>query len=115
MSVHQRLKFGILSLAGVALCAPSASASVIGHLSFANCAGGGVLVNFATIDFYNPVGGFNGCIQAGGGTTITFSGAPGSIVPGENGTVNDLGFPPPGSGNLGFISFPGVMFNLQSI
>jgi len=115
MSVHQRLKFGILSLAGVALCAPSASASVIGHLSFANCAGGGVLVNFATIDFYNPVGGFNGCIQAGGGTTIAFSGAPGSIVPGEQGTVNDLGFPPPGSGNLGFISFPGVMFNLQSI
>jgi hypothetical protein len=115
MELRHGLKLGLLSLAAAALFTPSLSASVIGHLSFANCAGGGVLVNFATIDFYNPVGGFNGCIQAGGGTTITFSGAPGSIVPGENGTVNDLGFPPPGSGNLGFISFPGVMFNLQSI
>lgn len=104
----------LVVLAGVALV-PTASAAVIGHLDFANCGGGGVVVNFATIDFYLPVLGGNGCILAGGGTTITFAGPPGSISVGEAGTVNDLGFPPPGSGNLGFISFAGVAFNLLNI
>ena len=111
------LRLTILALAvlTVAALVPTASASVIGHLDFANCAAGGVVVNFATIDFYLPVLGGNGCIQAGGGTNITFAGAPGSITVGEAGTVNDLGFPPPGSGNVGFITFAGVMFNLRTI
>jgi hypothetical protein len=111
------LRSTILALAVLTVAAfvPTASASVVGHLDFANCGSGGVTVNFATIDFFLPILGGNGCILAGGGTTITFAGAPGSITPGEQGTVNDLGFPPPGSGNAGFITFPGVMFNLATI
>jgi hypothetical protein len=104
-----------LALLTAAAFVPTASASVVGHLDFANCAGGGVIVNFATIDFILPVLGTNGCIQSGASTTITFAGPPGSITAGEQGTVNDLGFPPPGSGNMGFISFMGVAFNLATI
>jgi hypothetical protein len=51
MNLRHGLKLGLFSLAIVALCAPSASASIIGHLSVANCAGGGVTVSFSAIDW----------------------------------------------------------------
>ena len=87
---------------------PQASASVIGNLNFANCGGQGVIVNATTIDWLP--GPASGCINAGAGTTIAFSG--GSIALGETGTINDLNSATPGVGNTGFISFTGVSFNL---
>ena len=117
MKIRYALKLGALSLAVLAWAtfAPSASASVIGHLTFANCGGGGVVVTLATIDFELPPLGGNGCIMTGLGTTVTFTGGTGVITTNEAGTVNDLGFPPPLSGNTGFISFPGVTFDLLAI
>lgn len=103
------LKMGFLSLAVLALAtfAPSASASVIGELSFTNCDGGGVTVTVTAVDWL-PVGGGTGCIQTGSKTSITFVGAPGSIAVGATGAINDLGI---GTGNTGFITFPGVTFD----
>ena len=104
-----------LALLALATLPPSASASVIGDLTFANCGGGGVVVTISTIDFELPPLGGNGCIMTGLGTTVTFTGGTGVITTNEAGTVNDLGFPPPLSGNTGFISFPGVTFDLLAI
>jgi len=114
MKVRNVLQLGIPVLAVLALgvFVPSASATVVGQLTFANCGTDGVTVTFSTVDFL-PVGGGNGCIITGAGTNITFSGAPGAITSGETGTVNDLGFGAPFSGNAGFISFLGVAFNLD--
>jgi hypothetical protein len=104
-----------LAVLALATLPPSASASTIGHLTFANCGGGGVVVTISTIDFELPPLGGNGCIMTGLGTTVTFTGGTGVITTNEAGTVNDLGFPPPLSGNTGFISFPGVTFDLLAI
>jgi len=108
MSVHQRLKFGILSLAGVALCAPSASASIIGHLSVANCGGGGTTVSFAVID-WSP-GSPSACLQTGIGTTVHSTA--GVIVVPSTGTINDL---PPASGIFGFMTFGALHFDLSAV
>lgn len=117
MKVRNVIKLVTLSLAALvmATCLPSASAAVTGHLAFANCIGGGVTVTLTTIDFQLPPLGGNGCIATGLGTTIAFSGGTGVVTTAELGTVNDIGFPPPGSGNVGFITFPGVTFDLLAI
>jgi hypothetical protein len=111
MKIRDALKLGISVSAALALgiLVQPASASVVGHLTFANCAGQGVTVTLSLIDFL-PAGGGTGCIDAGAGTTITFTGAPGAIAPADVGTINDLG-----TANAGFITFPGVMFNLSQI
>src|ERR1035441_10892161 len=101
MKIRYALKLGALSLAVVAWAtfAPSASASVIGHLTFANCGGGGVVVTLATIDFELPPLGGNGCIMTGLGTTVTFTGGTGVITTNEKGTSKDLWFSSPLSRN----------------
>lgn len=109
MRASHAVRFGVLSLAvlATAVFLPSASASVIGHLNFANCGGQGVTVTLTTVDWL-PAGGGTGCIQTGFTTTVTFAGPPGSISVSELGTVNDLS---PGVGNVGFLTFPGVTFD----
>ena len=73
MNVRYGLKLGLFSLAVVALCAPSASASIIGHLSVGNCAGGGVTVSFSVIDWSPAVapGSPVACLQSGIGTALS--------------------------------------------
>jgi hypothetical protein len=92
--------------------APTASATPIGHLDTANCAGGGVVVTATTIDWTLPVGPPNGCIQTGQGTNITFSG--GSLGPGATGSILDLSmgqsFP-----IANFMTFPGLSFTLAAL
>src|SRR5690242_7547026 len=79
---------------------PSASAYVIGHLSVANCAGGGVTVSAAAIDWLT--GSPMACLQVGALTNIT-SNLDGSLNPtSPNGTINDI---PPNTGVVGFMSF----------
>jgi hypothetical protein len=111
MEKRYALRFGIMSLAVLAMVtfAPWASASALGELTFANCSGDGVTVTLTTVDWL-PVGAGTGCIDAGAGTTVTFTG--GSITPGEAGTVNDLSF---GSGNTDFIQFAGIKFSAQTV
>lgn len=108
MKKRNVVKLGVLSLAVLAWAtfAPSASASVIGHLTFVNCDGGGVTVTISTVTWLPPATVGTGCIAAGFATTVTFDS--GSIVPAEHGTINNLA---PLSGNTGFISFPGVTFD----
>src|ERR1022692_2371708 len=101
-----------------AIFVPSASAGVTGGLTFSACSGGGVAVNFATIDFQNPVLLGYGCMDTGTPTALTYNDTAtttATIGPGVAGTVNDLGYPPPGSGNLGFITLPGVFLDLTAI
>jgi hypothetical protein len=108
MNVRHGLKLGLLSLAAVALCAPSASASIIGHLSVANCAGGGVTVSFSAIDW--SIGSPSACIQSGIGTTVHSTA--GVIVVPTTGTINDL---PPASGIFGFMTFGALHFDLAPV
>jgi hypothetical protein len=107
------IEWGILSLAVLVFAAlpSSASASVIGHLTFGNCDAGGVTVTATTVTWLPPVVvDSTGCIAAGVATNVTFDS--GSITPGEHGTINDL---TPGNGNTGFISFAGVTFDAPLI
>jgi PEP-CTERM motif len=108
MNVRHGLKLGLFSLAVVALCAPSASASIIGHLSVGNCAGGGVTVSFSVIDWSpgSPVA----CLQSGIGTNLT-STVSGPLVPPLLGTINDL---PPNGGIFGFMTFGTLLFDLAA-
>jgi hypothetical protein len=108
MSLRYGLKFGILGLAGAALWAPAASASMIGHLSVTNCAGGGVTVSFSAIDW--SIGSPSACIQTGIGTTVSSTAGP--IVVPTTGTINDL---PPASGIFGFMTFGALAFNLAAV
>ncbi len=107
MNLGYSLKFGLLSLAVAAVCAPSASASMIGHLSVTNCAGGGVTVSFSAIDW--SIGSPAACLQTGIGTTVSSTAGP--IVVPTTGTINDL---PPASGIFGFMTFGTLMFNLAA-
>jgi hypothetical protein len=110
MEKRNVLKFGFLSLVVLASAsfAPSASASVVGHLTFANCDGGGVTVTITTVTWLPLASVGTGCIAAGLGTNVTFAGAPGAIIPAEHGTINNLA---PLSGNTGFLTFTGVTFD----
>jgi hypothetical protein len=49
------------------LFVPVASATIVGTLNTANCLNGGVTVVGSLIDFFLPVGGGSGCIQANNG------------------------------------------------
>src|SRR6266513_3616516 len=98
-----------------AMLAPTASAAVIGHLTFDNCGSGGVIVTLTTIDFFLPMLGGNGCIMTGGGTNITYTRG-GPLGPSDTGTVNDLGFTP--TANFDFITFagnPNLHFDLTGL
>jgi hypothetical protein len=68
---------------------PTASATAIGTLDEANCAGGGVTVTATTITWL-PVGtvGGTGCIDTGIGTALTYSG--GTLGVGVQGNIANL-------------------------
>ena len=109
MNLRHGLKL-VLSLAAAALCAPSASASIIGHLSVANCAGGGVTVSFGLIDWSRwarP----SACLQSGIGTTLASDAGSLGVIP-TTGTINDL---PPASGIFGFMTFGVLSFDLAAV
>lgn len=117
MNVRHGLKLGLFSLAVAALCAPSASASIIGHLSVANCGGGGVTVDFSTINWSpgTPLPtSTTACINTSIGTNLS-STIVGALAPPVAGTINDL---PPAAGVIGFMTFGPViggnlLFNLD--
>ena len=109
------LKSVMLGLAVLALATlpPSASASVIGHLSVGNCAGGGVIVTAPLINW--ELGSPVACLQAGLGTDLFSNGVFIPVV-GPIGTINDLpGIP----GVTGFMTFPSTIgalaFNLAPV
>jgi hypothetical protein len=108
----------ILLLAGfayVGLLTQTMSAYVIGTLSVANCTSGGtggVLVTSSTIT-WQPVGsgGANtGCISAGNGTSLAWSGA-GSMTSGSLGYIQDLPQTPAPPPVLPFMVFPALAGN----
>ena len=120
MEKRNVLRLGVVCWAVMAsaIFVPSASAGVTGGLTFSACSGGGVAVNFATIDFQNPVLLGYGCLDTGAGTALTYANTATTtttIGSGVAGTVNDLGYPPPGSGNVGFITINGVSLDLLTI
>jgi len=114
MNLRHGLKLGLFSLAIVALCAPSASASIIGHLSVANCAGGGVTVSFSAIDWSgmppNPDSP-TACLNSAIGTVLS-STVSGPLAPPVVGTINDL---PPAGGIFGFMTFGTLKFDLAAV
>jgi hypothetical protein len=106
-------KLGVLSLALLASATflPSASASVIGHLSVANCANGGVSVSLTSISWLPGAPGTNACLQVSVNTNVTSTGdgtLTGAFT--GTGTINDI---PPNTGILGFMSFVGTGVNMH--
>ena len=112
MNLRYGLKLGLFILAVAAMCAPSASASIIGHLSVANCAGGGVTVSFSVIDWSPAIapGSTVACLNSGIGTNLS-STISGPLVPPVTGTINDL---PPAGNIIGFMTFGTLLFNLDA-
>jgi hypothetical protein len=113
MKYRNVLRAFVLGLALLALATflPSASASVIGTLSVAQCSSGGVTVSGTQI-IWTPgavgVAGVSGCIAVGTNQAaspyVTFAG--GSIAPGELGVIKDLTFGV--TSGTGFMVFSGV-------
>lgn len=108
---------GLAAFAVIAFTAlaPSASATVIGHLDVANCTGLGVTVTGTTIDWL-PADGTNGCIQTGSGTSVSFSG--GTLGPGATGSILDLNAATttfPVANFMTFATAPGLSFDLTSL
>jgi len=99
----------------------TASATVIGNLSTANCVGNGVIVTGTTIDWTDPIGPPDGCIATGIGTDVNYGA--GVLVAGTFGRILDL--PPviPGIPVLNFMTFnsgpgavnPGLAFDLSAL
>jgi len=99
-----------LALLALALFIPTTSASVIGHISVANCGGGGVIVDLTNID-WEP-GDPAACVQLGINTNLTSVGL-GTLTPGSpQGTINDL---PPLGGIFGFMTFGSFVFDLDAV
>ena len=97
---------GFLSFAVLlAAFAPSASGTVIGHLSVGICQTGGVAVSGSSID-WSP-GSPAACLQLGGGTSITSVGDGTLLGTSSGGTINDLpsGTASTNFGADGFMSF----------
>jgi hypothetical protein len=104
------LSMAVLGVGSLLWFASAANAAPIGFLDIANCGNGdGVVVTATTIDWL-PAGGTTGCISTGGATLVNYVGG-GPLVPGVDGTINDL----PGS-PLDFMYFgatdPTLHFNL---
>lgn len=108
MKKQQIFQLGFLgaALAAWAVCVPTASASVIGHLSVTNCQGGGVTVGGAIINWLPSAGSNDGCLQVGIGTNITSLGDGTLTTASSNGIIRNLP-----AGETGFMSFTtGVNF-----
>jgi PEP-CTERM motif len=116
----KRTKFGIFAFAILVMAAvhPSASASIIGHLSVGICMSGGVTVSATVIDW--AIGSPAACLNAGIGTNLFSNtthidglGPPAGAFTG--GTINDL----PAGGDAGFMTFPStvgtLLFNLAPV
>ena len=119
MNLLSKTKILLLALTVVAsvTLVPVASASVIGHMNFVNCANGGVNVTATSIDFVQPFAGGTGCIVTGANMMVSYTGG-GPLVGGVTGTDNDLVFGGPPSQNLNFLSFTGntnLHFNLTGV
>jgi len=82
-----------LGLAMFLATAGLSSASIVGHLSEANCSGGGVTVTATTITWLPAADPGFGCISTGITTDLTWSGG-GSLGPGVNGEIKNLVFAP---------------------
>jgi hypothetical protein len=103
-----------LSLSACCFFSASASATVIGTLQFGICAGGGMTISTSTIDFLLPVGGGNGCVVVGAGTTLTFDG--GTPLPvATSGIIQDLSGGGPVSNFITFPTLPGISFDLAGL
>jgi len=103
-----------LSLSACCFFSASASATVMGTLQLGGCASGGFTISSTTIDFFLPIGGGNGCVLVGGGTTLTFD-AGTQLPAGTSGAIQDL---VAGGGTVSnFIAFqlPGISFDLVSL
>jgi len=111
MKKRYATKLGVWSLALLAsvIFLPSASASVIGHLSVGNCANGGVTV-FSNLIDWAPGDPF-ACAQLGANTSLTSTGLGNLTGASPSGTINDI---PPG-GIAGFMTFGGFLFDLAPI
>ena len=108
-----RIGLAVLFTATIVL-APNASASVIGQLDVANCAGAGVLVTATTIDWL-PAGGGAGCIVTGVPTNVTTSA--GTLSPGVTGSIKDLAAPTtfPVIDFMTFTGLPALHFDLSAL
>ena len=99
----------------------TASATTIGQLSEANCAGGGVIVSATSLDWTLPTGGPDGCIVTGIGTNVNYGS--GVLLPATFGRILDLPATPPGLPLAGFMTFnsgpgatnPGLFFDLTAL
>jgi hypothetical protein len=100
-----RSLLSLSTLACVSFVTP-ASASVMGILTEASCAGGGVTVTLTTITF-SPNGTLpnTGCIDSGINTSLTYSG--GTLLPGNIGNILDLSILNPFPFNQ-FMTFSGT-------
>jgi hypothetical protein len=100
----------LAAFASVGLFTQALSATVIGSLNVANCAGGGVSVTATTITFL-PVGtaANTGCINTGIGTLLTYgTGGADTLNPAAVGNIMDLVLNvTPGTGFMTFASQPG--------
>ena len=95
----------LLAAIGLLGISSSATASVIGSLNVANCAGGGVTVSSTNI-VWSPVGTVagTGCTDTGIGTNLTYSG--GTLGPGDPGNIKNL---TSGGGSVdNFMTFQGT-------
>jgi hypothetical protein len=95
--------------------AATASASAIGSLNLANCAGGGVSLSATSIDWQQPVG-TDGCIQTGGGTNVSYTGG-GPLTSGVQGLILDLSLPigPVVNNFMTFATDPNLHFDLTEL
>jgi len=105
----------VLAIFAALFFSTPAKADVAGIINVGTCAGGGMTITAATVDFTLPVGGGNGCIATGIGTNITYTGG-GPLTSSVTGLVKDLSVP---SGTvLDFMTFtgnPNLHFDLTSL
>ena len=108
----------VIALFAAMLLSTPAKGAPAGLLNVANCVGGGWTITALAIDFTNPVGGTNGCIEAEVGTNIAYTGG-GPLLGGPpvQGTVKDLTFggPLPVPDFMTFAGNPNLHFDLTSL
>jgi hypothetical protein len=104
---------GAVVVVALGLLGSRASAAVLGNLNIANAVGGGVTITSTSVDFLLPVGGGNGAMGSGQGTSVSYT--TGTLSAGSNGTIKDIAGGGPIVDFMTFVTDPNLHFDLTSV
>jgi hypothetical protein len=112
--MYKRIRaIGAAAIVALGLVGSHASAAVLGNLNIANTVGGGLTITSNSVDFLQPVGGGNGAMGSGAGSSVSYTS--GTLLSNSNGTIKDISGGGPIVDFMTFATDPNLHFDLTSV